>query len=99
ELQQGTLPMQQRKSRPNIERAPQLHVIPRFRTAGEHDRTLVTPMKLDQLPPPPDQFAMGTDHHGQKPPTGSVAKPAPVAAPNVIPFARPRAIAAMPATF
>jgi hypothetical protein len=99
ELQHEQTPMQQRKSRPKIEGAPQLHVIPRSRV-GENDRTLVQPMKMDKLPTPPEQFAVGTDHHKQSAaPTAPVAKPAPVAAPNIIPFARPRAIAAMPATF
>jgi hypothetical protein len=86
-------PMQQRKSRPNIERAPQLHVIPRF-PAGDNDRTIIEKA--------PAQWAVGTGEN-QNPsrpaPTHAHAKAAPVAAPNIIPFARPRAIAAMPATF
>jgi hypothetical protein len=83
--------MQQRKSRPNIERAPQLHVIPRY-PAGDNDRTLVEKV--------PAQWAVGTGENAAKPaPTPPHVKPAPVAGPNIIPFARPRAIAAMPATF
>ncbi len=84
--------MQQRKSRPNIERAPQLHVIPRY-PAGDNDRTLVEKI------PTPAQWAAGTGESAKPAPTHPHAKPAPVAGPNIIPFARPRAIAAMPATF
>ncbi len=83
--------MQQRKSRPNIERASHLHVIPRVTKLN--DATIV-----DKLPEPPPSFAVGTGAVDPKP-TAPRAPAPPVAPPNIIPFAKPRAIASMPATF
>jgi hypothetical protein len=90
------LDMPSRKSQPRVDKL-QLRVMP---TADKRaDNTLV-----DGKPGPVLQFAVGTHHARSQNAPAPTAAPVPMATADtrgdgVIPFARPRAMSAMPATF